>query len=86
MRMKFPQSDTFIRPLTVLIFCDLCPFLQYKHIKHALASESQSYLKMSRKHEAYAEVTTCVTIWTDSQPGGQMDVALAATLMGSLGW
>lgn len=31
-RMKFPQSDTFIRPLTVLTFCDLCPFLQYKHI------------------------------------------------------
>lgn len=32
MRMKFPQSDTFIRPLTVLTFCDFCPSLQYKHI------------------------------------------------------
>lgn len=38
------------------------------------------------KKGAYAEVTMCVTLWTDRQPGGQMDVALAETLMGSLGW
>lgn len=46
----------------------------------------RAILKMSRKHRAYAEVKMCVTIWSDRQPGGQMAVALAETLMGSLGW
>lgn len=37
---------------------------------------------MSRKQGAYAEVTARVAIWTDRQPEGRTDAAMAETLVG----
>lgn len=56
------------------------------YINFRVAELFKDKYRRKKKKGAYAEVKMCVTLWTDRQPGGQMDVALAETLMGSLGW
>lgn len=79
--MKFPQSDTFIRPLTVLTFCNLCPFCG---INTANVQQPQSGAKPKLRGHAICWSYSLSGL-TDSQQARWMGL-VAEAVMGSLGW